>query len=48
MQIRNRKELNSEGREIKIWNVPTERAQKVDEVIILIIIFNPWVIVIKM
>ena len=44
-------ELNFEGLEIQKWNIPTNRARRVDEkngVIFLIIIFTPGVMVIKM
>ena len=44
-------ELNFEGLEMQKWNIPTDRAQRVDGkngVICLVIMFTPQVMVIKM
>ena len=44
-------ELNFEGLQMLKWNIPTDRAQRVDGkngVICLVIIFTPQVMVIKM
>ena len=44
-------ELNFEGLEIQKWNIPTNWARRVDQVngvILLVIIFTPGVMVIKM
>ena len=44
-------ELNFEGLEMQKWNIPTDRAQRVDEkngVICLVIMYTPDVMVIKM
>ena len=44
-------ELNFEGLEIQKWNMPTDRAQRVDDkngVICLVIMYTPGVMVIKM
>ena len=43
-------ELNFKGLEIEKWNIPTDRAQRVDGkngVICLVIMFTPWDMVIK-
>ena len=44
-------DLNFEGLELQEWNIPTDRAQRVDEkngVVCLFIVSNPGVMVIKM
>ena len=44
-------ELNSKCLEMQKWNIPTDRVQRVDgknRVICLVIMFPPWVMVIKM
>ena len=44
-------ELNLEGLEMQKWNIPTDRAQRVDgknEVICLVVMFNSGDMVIKM
>ena len=44
-------ELNFEGYEMQKWNIPTDRAQRIDEkngVICLVIMYTPGVMVIKM
>ena len=43
-------ELNFEGLEMQKWNIPSDRAQRIDEkngVICLVILFRPGVMVIK-
>ena len=50
MQKEDPNELNFEGLWMQKWNIPTDRAQRVDEkngVICLIIMFAPRVMVIK-
>ena len=44
-------EFNFEGHEMQKWNIPTDRAQKVDQkngIICLVIMFTPGCMVIKM
>ena len=44
-------ELNFQGRAMQKWNIPTQRARRVDDkngVIVLIIMSTPGVMVIKM
>ena len=51
MQRKDLMELNFESIEMQNWNIPTEKAHRVDEkngVICLVIMFNPKVMVIKM
>ena len=41
-------ELNFEGLEMQKWNIPMDRARRVDEkngVVFLVIMFTPWVMV---
>ena len=44
-------ELNFKGLEIQKWNIPTERAQRLDEknvALCLVVMFTPRVMVVKM
>ena len=50
MQRKDLMELNFESIEMQNWNIPTEKARRVDEkygVICIVIMFNPRVMVIK-
>ena len=50
MQRKDLMELNFESIEMQNWNIPTEKAHRVDEkngIICLVIMFNPRVMVIK-
>ena len=43
-------EMNFAGLKMQKWNIPTDRAQRLDEkngVVCLVIMFTPWVMVIK-
>ena len=51
MQRGNSREQNFEVLQMQKWNIPTDRAQTEDEksgVICLIILFSPWVMIVKM
>ena len=41
-------ELNFEDLDVQKWNIATDRAERVDEIICLVIMFTPRVLVIEM